>query len=146
MYCHLLPALISIPALVFFSSSSGGKVLQLPMPDCVLSVSIDSWLSQGEHPPCAPFTPVVYRSLYFARCWVRKQRGEGCDNCTLAAATGLIFVQVVKRDIDGESLLDKWVASGADGTGANESYCFHMDPMRACSPARIVSFSMVFLH
>lgn len=68
------------------------------------------------------------------RCWVRKQRGEGCDNCTLAAATGLIFVQVVKRDIDGESLLDKWVASGIDGTSANESYCFHMDPTRVRYP------------
>lgn len=75
---------------------------------------------------------------------MRKQRGEGCDNCTLAAATGLIFVQVVKRDIDGESLLDKWVASGADGTGANESYCFHMDPTRACCPDDFLSFPKVF--
>lgn len=60
---------------------------------------------------------------------MRKQRGEGWYNCTLTAATGLIFVQVVKRDIshiDGESLLDKWVASWADGTNTNESYCFHM--------------------
>lgn len=80
------------------------------------------------------------------RCWVRKQRGEGCDNCTLAAATGLIFVQVVKRDIDGESLLDKWVASGMDATSTNESYCFHMDPTCAGCPTDIVSFAKVFLH
>lgn len=65
---------------------------------CVLSVSVElAWLSLGQHPL------VLYCSLFDVAdspcCRMRKQRGEGWYNCTLSAVIGLIFVQVVKRDI-----------------------------------------------